>query len=143
MKTKYIITLASLIILLSACNNTKNAQAKDAFGNGVWELEYISGPGITFSRLYPDKKPAISFNTTTKVVSGTNSCNGYSAKYSSEGQAISFGQPGPTTEMYCGEGEKVFLQMMSKVNKHDFDGDGKLQLLTDDVPMMRFKKQTP
>ncbi|HYH56091.1 MAG TPA: META domain-containing protein, partial [Anseongella sp.] len=66
----------------------------------TWELEYISGPRIAFEGLFPDKKPRISFDKTTSEVSGHNSCNGYSAKYTLNGPGISFGEPGPTTMMY-------------------------------------------
>lgn len=43
--------------------------------------------------------------------------------------------------IYCeGGGEEAFLKMLGKVNKIAFDSEGKLLLLLDDVPMMRFKK---
>ena len=57
-----------------------------------------------------------------------------------DGTSLSFGDPGPTTMMYCGEGEKQFLNMMNKINAYGFDADGKLLLKLNDVPMMRFKK---
>ncbi len=38
--------------------------------NGTWELNYISGRKITFEGLYPDKKPAISFDMSNKKFSG-------------------------------------------------------------------------
>ena len=105
-----------------------------------WELEYLSGPKIAFEGLYPDKKPVISFNKDAKKVEGNNSCNGYTAPYTINGKSISFGEPGPTTMMYCGEGEKFFLSTMEKVNQFSLDTDGKLNLMIGDVPMMRFKK---
>jgi heat shock protein HslJ len=142
MNIRLITSLAALILVLGACNSTKTTVLQNPFSEGMWELEYISGSSIAFEGLFPNTKPAISFNATNKEVRGTNSCNGYWAKYSSEGQSIVFGEPGPTTMMYCGEGEKVFLETMSKVNKYNFDSEGKLQLLINEVPMMRFKKQT-
>jgi len=42
--------------------------------------------------------------------------------------------------MYCGKGEKVFLNMMKKINKFEIDADGKLNLMINDVSMMRFHK---
>jgi len=108
--------------------------------NNVWELEYISGPRIAFSGLYPDKKPKITFNQETNKVEGSNSCNGYSADFNLNGNEISFGEPGPTTMMYCGEGEKFFLNIIKKVNKYNIDSDGKLNLMIDDIPIMRYKK---
>ncbi|MCB0649499.1 MAG: META domain-containing protein [Saprospiraceae bacterium] len=130
-----------LILLVSvlACNTTKNMPPAELFGT-QWELEYLSGPKIAFEGLYPDKKPVISFNKDAKKVEGNNSCNGYTAPYTINGKSISFGEPGPTTMMYCGEGEKFFLSTMEKVNQFSLDTDGKLNLMIGDVPMMRFKK---
>lgn len=106
--------------------------------DGTWQLDYLSGPRIAFEGLFPDKKPQISFNQATQKVTGNNGCNGYSASYTREGNAISFGEPGPTTMMYCGEGERFFLNIIKKVNQYMMDSDGKLNLMIDEVPMMRF-----
>jgi hypothetical protein len=43
--------------------------------------------------------------------------------------------------MFCdGGGEQQFLQQMKKITSYSIDKDGKLNLIQDDVPMMRFKK---
>jgi heat shock protein HslJ len=114
--------------------------SKDSLFNTSWELEFLSGPRIAFEGLFPDKKPNITFNKTTNKVEGNNSCNGYSADYTLKGNDISFGEPGPTTMMYCGEGETFFLKTIKKTNKYMIDSHGKLNLMIGDVPMMRFKK---
>lgn len=120
-------------------DTTKNA---DLY-NTSWELEYISGPRIAFEGLYPDKKPFLKFDEATKQVSGNAGCNGYSAPYTLKGNALTFGEQGPTTMMFCeGGGEQTFLQMIKKINAYSIDKDGKLNLLLGDVPMMRFKKVT-
>ncbi|MFL0353169.1 META domain-containing protein [Xanthomarina sp. GH4-25] len=126
--------------LISACGSKKEKASIDQLYGNTWQLEYMSGPRIAFDGLFPDKKPELTFNKETSEVSGNNSCNGYSAKYTLEGNSISFGEPGPTTMMFCGEGEPQFLAMMKKINAYDFDADGKLNLMIEDVPMMRFKK---
>jgi hypothetical protein len=41
--------------------------------------------------------------------------------------------------MFCGEGEKVFFEYDEKITKYSIDPDGKLNLMMDDVPVMRFK----
>jgi heat shock protein HslJ len=136
-----VLFLSFLALFMSACSTVKNTKPKDSLSNVTWELEYISGPRIAFEGLYPNKKPQITFNTTTNEVSGTSSCNGYSAKYTSNGKTISFGEPGPTTMMFCeGGGEKTFLQTIKKVDNYSIDTDGKLNLNVGEVPMMRFKK---
>lgn len=138
---KSTVTLALIIIALifTSCAMQKKTDSKKISGT-TWELEYISGPRIAFNGLYPDKKPQISFNQETKKVEGTNSCNGYSADYTIANNNISFGEPGMSTMMYCGEGESVFLSTIKKINKYKIDENGNLNLLIDDVPMMRFKK---
>lgn len=139
MKNPNILSVVALILFFASCSSTKNITNENLF-NTTWELEYLSGPRIAFDGLYPDKKPQITFNQTSQKVEGHNSCNGYSADYTLDGNNISFGEPGPTTMMYCGEGEKFFLNTIKKVNKYKINEDGQLNLLIDDVPMMRFKK---
>lgn len=129
-----------LLFLMTACGSQKDMINTDQLYNTTWQLEYMSGPRIAFDGLFPNKKPEIAFNKDNSQVTGTNSCNGYSANYTLDGKLISFGDPGPTTMMYCGEGEPQFLSMMKKINAFNFDADGKLNLLIGEVPMMRFKK---
>jgi len=141
MKNKVVLFFSFLTILISACSAVKNTNTGNDLSNATWELEYISGPRIAFDGLYPNKKPQITFNTKTNEVSGNSGCNGYSAKYTSNGKTISFGEPGPTTMMFCeGGGEQTFLQMIKKVDNYSTDNDGKLNLNNGEVPMMRFKK---
>jgi heat shock protein HslJ len=141
MKNNTLLFVFLLTLFISACSTVKKPKTMNALSNVTWELEYISGLRIAFEGLYPDKKPQITFNATTTEVSGTTSCNGYMAKYTSDGKSISFGEPGPTTMMFCeGGGEQTFLQMMKKVNNYSIDKEGKLNLNIDGVPMMRLKK---
>lgn len=141
MKKKALLLVSFLVLFMSSCNTMKSAKTTENGLNATWELEYISGPRIAFEGLYPDKKPKITFNTATNEVNGTTSCNGYMAKYTSNGKTISFGEPGPTTMMFCeGGGEQTFLQMMKKVDNYAIDKDGKLHLNIGEVTMMRFKK---
>ncbi len=139
MKTKNLLPLIIFSFLFFACMPTTKVNA-EALYNNAWELEYISGPRIAFAGLYPDKKPRVTFNKMSGKVEGTNSCNGYSADFKLDGKNISFGEPGPTTMMFCGEGEKVFLKTMKMVDSYNIDAAGKLNLLLNNVPMMTFKK---
>lgn len=144
MKMQSILYVA-ITFMLFACGSTNDTSKKQSLYGATWQLEYMSGPRIAFDGLFPDKKPEITFDEATNQVSGNNSCNGYTASYSfkgiaMDGTSISFGDPGPTTMMYCGEGEQQFLNMMKKINAYGFDADGKLLLKISEVPMMRFKK---
>jgi len=129
----------ALSMLLISCGSVPTSPREQALYGTAWELEYLSGPRIAFEGLYPDKKPVISFEKSSMEVSGNGGCNGYSAEFTLDGEDISFGEPGPTTMMYCGNGEPEFLKMMRKVNRYGIDDDGKLNLMIDEVPMMRFK----
>ncbi|KJD34612.1 lipoprotein [Tamlana nanhaiensis] len=131
--------LLIIAITLVSCGSNKHTDSEKLY-NTTWELEYISGSRIAFNGLYPDKKPKIKFDKTTGKVTGNNSCNGYSADYTLENNNISFGAPGPTTMMFCGSGEQQFLKIIKQINTFSFNDNGKLNLLLDDVAMMRFKK---
>jgi heat shock protein HslJ len=138
MKIKSIAFVLFLSLMLS-CGSQKQMTKNDPLYNATWQLEYISGPRIAFDGLFPEKKPELTFNKEASQVTGNNSCNGYSASYTMEGKSISFGEPGPTTMMFCGQGEQQFLNMMQKINGYSFDEDGKLNLMMNEVSMMRFK----
>lgn len=135
-------TLVSVLILsltIVSCGSTKNLGEKQLY-DGNWELDYISGPRIAFEGLFPDKKPQIEFDKATNKVSGNSGCNGYSADYKLNGKAISFGEPGPSTMMFCGGGEGTFLKLMRKVDTYTIDSENKLNLIVGEVPLLRFKK---
>lgn len=139
---KKIILALSVVLLafLSGCSASKTVADKNLYGS-TWQLEYISGPRIAFEGLFPENKPQLTFAEKEKEVSGNSSCNGFSTSFALNGNGIKIETPKAMTMRFCeGGGEKVFLQMMEKVNKFSFDKDNKLNLMIDDVPMMRFKK---
>jgi heat shock protein HslJ len=141
MKKNYILISTFLVMVIGSCTSTKKASNNDLY-NSLWELEYISGTRIAFNGLYPDRKPVISFNKATGKITGNNSCNGYSADFTIKGDNIDIGEPGPTTMMFCGDGEQQFLKMMKKINTIGIDKEGKLNLMIGEIPMMRFRKIT-
>jgi len=140
MKKQLTIT-ALLIVLLAIGCSTKKKMAKDPLFGHTWELYYISGPKIAFEALYPKKIPQITFDKKTGKVMGNNGCNGYSADFTLEGDQLSFGEPGPTTMMYCGEGEQFFLRAMKDANRYEIDQDGNLNLYKGDAILMYFRKE--
>lgn len=147
MRKNKLLLLSLFSILVSACcttktNEVKTSDSKTAFYDYAWELEYISGPRIAFDGLYPEKKPYIMFKESESQFSGNTSCNGYSGKYTKKENNIHFGNAIKTMIFCEGGGEETFLKMLGKINRFAFDSEGKLLLLTDDIPMMRFKKIT-
>jgi len=135
-----IILFLSVLIVAGSCN--PKPDDSEALFNTTWELVYMSGPRIDFDGLFPEKKPQITFDKESAKVSGTDSCNGYSADYELNENDLSFGEPGPTTMMFCGGSERQFLNMMQKIDGYIIE-DGELNLLVGEVPMMRFKKVEP
>lgn len=129
------------VTVLSACSGSKKTTGADPL-NGTWDLNYISGPRITFEGLYPDKKPYLTFDVANKRFTGNTSCNSLNAAYTSEGNNITF-LDGATTMMACpGQGESTFLSMLKKVNRYAVSEGNTLNLLIDDVAVMRFTKRT-
>ena len=139
MKKQTLLLFALLSVFLMSCSTNMMGDNTKLYDNG-WELEYITGPRIAFQGLFPDEKPVISFNKSTNMVTGSTGCNGYNTQYKMSGKMISFEVPGTTTMRYCGEGEAVFLKTMKEVKSYRMTTDGKLELLMNDVVMMRFKK---
>ncbi len=138
MKKSFYLLAGIAIILFSACSSSKNIDKQLLTGH-TWELEYLAGPKITFDSLFPVKSPQLTFETDSLLVTGNDGCNGYTSPFTLKGKNISFGEPGPSTLMYCGEGEAIFRETIKKIDAYKIDGE-KLVLLTGDMPMMRFHK---
>lgn len=134
------------VYMLFSCGSAKNADSfpiqKDSniLYDKTWQLEYVSGIDTNVNDLFPEKKPELTFDPIGNMVRGNAGCNGYSATFTKNGDEISFSDPGPATLMYCGEGEPQFLEIMKQINRYSVDGDGKLNLMVDDIPAMRFHK---
>ena len=139
MKKQTLLLFALLSVFLMSCSTNMMGDNSKLYDNG-WELEYITGPRITFQGLFPGEKPVISFNKSTKMVTGTTGCNGYNTQYKMNGKMISFEVPALTTMRYCGDGGAVFTKTMQQITNYRMTTDGKLELLMNDVVMMRFKK---
>lgn len=137
---KSILFLAIVSMLaFASCNCTKNQKTSTTLFSSTWELDYISGQRIAFDGLFPENKPQITFEANGKV-SGSSSCNGFSTTFTHTDNTINIEEPGAMTMRYCeGGGEQAFLQTMKKVNKYAIGSDGKLNLMIDDIPFMRFR----
>lgn len=108
--------------------------------NGIWELDYISGPKIAFEGLYPGKKPFITFNLADNKATGNSSCNNFSAAFTIEGSNIRFNDP-VSTRMACpGAGETTFFNTLKTVTKYNISGNT-LNLIMGDIAVMRFRKK--
>ena len=109
---------------------------------GSWELNYISGPRITFEGLYPNRKPEITFETAAKRVSGNNSCNSFNGPLNADDVKISFTEPMAVTKMACpGDGERVFMETLKTVTSYDVSDGQTLNFISGDIAVMRFTKK--
>ncbi|MBB4801911.1 heat shock protein HslJ [Flavobacterium nitrogenifigens] len=142
---KKIFTLVFFSLILFSCNSSKNKKTDTASKlDGTWELNYITGPRITFDGLYPNKKPTINFDTKENRVSGNNSCNSYTGKLVVTDNKIDFTQPMAVTKMMCidNQGEQVYMNTLQKITSFDITDDGKtLNFISGDIAMMRFTKK--
>jgi heat shock protein HslJ len=130
-----------LLMLLMSCSGAKQSKSDTLFGH-AWQLEYIDIAVSSVDLLFPDKKPEITFEKESGKVTGNSGCNGYNAPYSIDETGIQFGEPGPSTLMYCGEGENHFRKFMRAAEQWNLTADGKLELLTSGAVVLRFKKTT-
>jgi heat shock protein HslJ len=136
---KKLFLFTSTFVVIS-CASTSNISQEQLFESS-WELESFSDANIDFDTIFPNKKPTITFDKNTQKAFGNNSCNGFIAPYFLNKNAISFGEPGAATLMYCGEGEQFFLKAMKKVTNFRIDNQGSLVLMGDKNPLLRFKKR--
>lgn len=145
MKNIFLSIVLLSIVTTSCCSkkaaDSKAAQTKPAFYETTWELEYITGPRITFEGLYPEEKPTVIFKEAESRFGGNSSCNAYSGNFTLKGDHIQFGEVIKTMRFCEGGGEQTFLNMLGKVTQFHIDDEGRLVLLKDDVMMMRFKIQ--
>lgn len=135
---KHILLLIGIVsLIMMSCSTNTVLKDQKLYAN-AWELEYITGPRITFQGLFPDMKPKIQFTAGSDMITGNSGCNGYSTQFTLKGDMISFADPELSTMMYCGDGEVVFRNTMKQIDRYRVT-DGKLEFLTGDVVMMRFK----
>nr|WP_315155233.1 META domain-containing protein [uncultured Flavobacterium sp.] len=135
---------AFLLLFMVACNATKSTTKTPNSLQGEWVLTYITGPRIAFDGLYPDQKPVINFDLISKKVFGKNSCNNYTGMLNLDGNKMSFKESKmAVTMMACqGNGDRVYMDMLEKVDSYSISDDGKeLTMTGTGVPLLRFEKK--
>lgn len=145
-------SLVAALGLLGACKSNKEGtqtsgskkiETKSESLEGTWELDYVLRPGQDFDKLYPDRKPEITFHVADKTLSGYTGCNSFNGSLDVNGHKINFVQPMAMTKKACmGDGEPVFLKVLSAVTSYDVMPDGKtLNFISGDIATMRFIKK--
>jgi heat shock protein HslJ len=141
---KLFFTIVFFCLILSACDSAKSTSNTTTSIEGTWELNYITGPKIAFEGLYPNKKPTIIFDIKENKVYGNNSCNQYFGTLKVDGNKINFkdAKMGMTMMACPGEGEKVYMNTLEKIDSYSISDDGKtLNFIMGDIAMMRFEKK--
>lgn len=148
MKHALLIFFAATMICCS-CNSTKNTSAQtntsgtsDNSLTGAWELDHVANPTGTFEQLYTTRKPGITFDEKAGSFNGYTGCNTMSGKMKIEKNAISFDDNMMMTRMACeGEGEKIFLDNLKRINHFSITKDGQqLTFIQGDMALMHFHK---
>lgn len=110
---------------------------------GTWEANYVLGSSTPFAELYPNKKPALTYDLAEKRVSGNTGCNQFNGPVVLDGNKIQFSDQMAMTRMFCpGSGEALFLKTLKAVNSYAISPDGTtLTLIGSDIAMMRLVKK--
>jgi heat shock protein HslJ len=139
-----IILFLVFICMISISCTTSKPTVTTAPLEGIWELNYITGPKIAFDSLFPNKKPTISFDLKQNRIIGNNSCNQYFGALLMDGNKINFKDAKiVTTMMACeGNGDSDYMNALNKIESYTITDDGKtLNFLIGNVVMMRFMQQ--
>lgn len=140
---KFFLALVIFSMAFTSCDSAKSASKTAAALEGTWQLNYITGPRITFDGLYPDKKPTINFDLKENRVSGNNSCNQYFGALLLDGKKINFkdAKMGSTMMACPGTGESTYMKTLEKIGNYSISEDGKtLSFIAGTIEMMRFEK---
>lgn len=134
----YFVLVLSMIL---SCKSVKApsaipAELKDP--KKVWALTYITDPRITFDGLYPNQKPRVTFNLNSNEINGFTGCNSFSSRIKINGDSISINSPLQTIMICQGTGENTFVNMLNKIDRYHIK-EGKLELLNNEIVMMRFE----
>ena len=129
---KYILTIISIIIL-QCCWGPKEFQLMKKEDNntvpkvlkGTYQITHLETEDISTHNV------TITFNNSTKQVSGFSGCNRFFGSYSIEGNTLKFGDLG-STRMMCEENansvESKFLKTLNKAHVILFGKDGGFSL---------------
>lgn len=158
MKTILSVLIFSAILSV-ACNNSK--EEKEALPSevpvaepvnmapesvtpslaGLWELHSISDSKVNLAKLYPGQKPNLNFDLQGGAVRGSTTCNRFSCQVKIDGEKMNFGDPAMTKVACPGDGEKVFLEALKKINSFSVIDSNILQFRTDSIEIMRFSRK--
>ena len=139
-----ILGLGLLTFGLSSCGTTTGTGSANTESTtnlallGSWTLSEIDGSNINED--FPNKKPSLTFEPVTKKFTGNSGCNNVFGSFTTNNNAINFGDAA-STKMFCeGVNEKVFTDALDKVTHFKLEGT-RLILLEKDKKLMELVQQ--
>lgn len=144
--TKWSATTNELLLsngttVLAKLQGIKPATDEEKKLNGSWELSFIAGQDIALEKLFPNKKPVISFNIPNTQASGNGGCNGFGSKVKVEGNKITISNILSTMMACDGNGEPIFFNTLEKVTNYSIGSDNSLTMLMGDIAVLKFIKK--
>lgn len=139
----------SLICTLLCVSGCKTGELNSAVsGNevkleGSWQLIYITDNNLPWKQIYPNGSPTIKFDENEQRISGFAGCNNYTGSFVAAGYTLSIPDHMAMTRKMCvdgAEGEDLFTSTIGRVTKWKMSNDSTLNLLSDDITIMRFHK---
>ncbi|WP_010252469.1 META domain-containing protein [Myroides injenensis] len=157
MKKTVLFLALALSVAFVSCKDKKETKTEETIeqttttvetekDNGLlksWELVSITTPdasGKTVEELFPNAKPALTFEDEEKVF-GTDGCNNISGSYEAkENKGIAIGEKLAVTKRFCeGVADTTFLNALSLATNYDIVED-ELLFTSGDIVIMKFKK---
>lgn len=139
---KHLCLLFISIVLFNNCNTTKAANSKNDESNTQSEPEGTYLVTTLYGEDVSEMKVTMTFDHTTKTISGYTGCNTYSCSYEMEGKSATFGFPMASKRM-CLENsqvEKKFFKALSNSKKNSTKKSGYVFKNTDDESILTTKK---
>ena len=139
--------LLIIIVVSSITSSCQGPQKSTLSGDnssltGTWELKSATTPNHKFEELFSEKIPQIILNLSDSTVNGNSSCNNFNGKFEAKEGRISFSQNMAMTKMFCpGEGEKVFMELLTKASAYSIVSENELQLFAKESMLLKFSRK--
>ena len=143
MKQYSILIILALLTLINCTSAKQAGKGNEISIIGRWELKDMPVSLLTPGKLYPARKPYLSFDTSKTRFSGNTGCNSLSGPMDINGKSIKFKEPIMMTKMACldgMEGENLFLQTLKETNSYRIK-DSILNFFKGDRLLMQFVKR--
>lgn len=143
MKNKlWMIIIVSSIII--SCQSTQKSTSPEnpTLLTGTWILKKATVTDHKFEELFSERIPQMTLSIPDSTVSGNSSCNNFNGKFEAADKKITFSQNMVMTRMFCeGDGEKVFMELLSKTDSYRMISENTLQLHSKESLLLEFDRK--